>query len=519
MRKWALLVLVSVLAAAMVSPHAQAGQRRGGGGPQPYVTIGEFSLPPVIGPHMVLQRDLPAPIWGKAAAGTKVTVKFRGQSKSTTADAEGKWMVKLDPLKAGGPDVLTITGKDTITLDDVLVGEVWVGSGQSNMDTEVVDFNKYTQKDPVLADYAGKTHPKLRLLVTTGEPGWKEATPENTGKFSALLFSFGVPLQKELDVPVGLIEGALSCSPSGPWVTQEMLDADPDSKARQTAQKEGKSLVPEALCTTGGKHASCQIGSLYDNRIKPVVPYAIRGVVWDQGECGTAVQGVDQGTLMCALINGWRREWGQDFSFIYVQKPSGPGCAWDYENPVTKPAQKFAALPKTVPGTGAGLGAENRRLTMRNPNTAMAISSDLGTGLHPMNKSGYGARCAQVALGLAYGKEIEYYGPMYRSHQVEGARIRIHFDHVGQGLAVRHADRLQGFAIAGDDKVFHWADAVIDGDAVLVASAQVKNPVAVRYGWSKTYAWANLFNKDHMPAIPFRTDDWADYDKIETDWR
>jgi len=156
---------------------------------------------------------------------------------------------------------------------------------------------------------------------------------------------------------------------------------------------------------------------------------------------------------------------------------------------------------------------------MKNPHTAMAISSDLGTGLHPMNKSGYGARCAQVALGLAYGKEIEYYGPMYRSHKVEGARIRIHFDHVGQGLAVRHADRLQGFAIAGDDKVFHWADAVIDGDTVVVSSAQVKNPVAVRYGWSKTYAWANLFNKDHMPAIPFRTDDWADYDKIEVDWR
>lgn len=211
--------------------------------------------------------------------------------------------------------------------------------------------------------------------------------------------------------------------------------------------------------------------------------------------------------------------WGQpELPFICVQKPSGTGCAWDYENPVTKSARPFAPLPDTVPATGTGDykwpgGGDpqwnqdylNIRLL---PQAAVAVCSDLGVGLHPPNKWGYGARCAQVARGMVYGEKVAYYGPIYADHKVEGNRVRVHFTHVGQGLAFKHGDKLQGFALAGDDKVFHWAEATIKDDAVVVSGAAVKTPVAVRYAWGAEHPWANLFNKDGLPALPFRTDNW-----------
>jgi sialate O-acetylesterase len=240
-----------------------------------------------------------------------------------------------------------------------------------------------------------------------------------------------------------------------------------------------------------------------------MIPFGIRGVLWDQGESGTAVFGVDQYTLMGALIRGWRKEWGQgDFPFLYVQKPSGEGCAWDPEDPVTNKANKFAPLPAAVPATASGVYRETHVRIAQYPGTAMVISTDLGSGIHPTNKSGYGSRAARVALGMVYGRKIEYYGPVYASHKVEGNKVRVSFTHVGAGLAFKHGDKLQGFAVAGEDKVFHWADAVIDGDTVVVTSDKVAKPVAVRYAWADKHPWANLFNKDGLPAQTFRTDGW-----------
>ena len=210
---------------------------------------------------------------------------------------------------------------------------------------------------------------------------------------------------------------------------------------------------------------------------------------------------------MGALIRGWRKEWGQgDFAFIYVQKPSGDGIAWDSTNPVTSQGQPFMPLPANVPGDGQFVETHVR--IMNYPNTGMAISSDLGPGIHPSNKSGYGQRSAAVAEGMVYGKKVEYYGPLYSSHEVEGNKVRVKFTHVGQGLAARPSDKLQGFAIAGEDKQFHWADAEIDGETVLLSSAKVPKPVAVRYAYANNRRWANLFNKDGLPAITFRTDTW-----------
>ena len=225
-------------------------------------------------------------------------------------------------------------------------------------------------------------------------------------------------------------------------------------------------------------------------------------------EFGTAITGVDQFNVMGALIKGWRKEWGQDFPFLYVQKTSGGGTAWNLDDPVTKNASKFSPLPAQVPGTVDGLYRELHIKIQQHPKTAMVISTDLGSGTHPTNKAGYGERAARVALGFVYDKPVEISGPLYASHAVDGNKVRVKFTHVGQGLAARHSDKLQGFMIAGADKKFSWADAVIDGDSVVVSNASVTKPVAVRYAWSGNAPWAYLFYKDGLPAQTFRTDDW-----------
>lgn len=498
-----------------------------------FYAAADVKLPPVISSHMVLQREMPVPIWGTAAPGEKVTVKFRDQQQTATADDKGKWMVKLTPLTTGGPDVMTVVGKNELKLEDVLVGEVWVGSGQSNMDMGV---SSYVKGDEVLAKLGAGTYPKLRL-IRAGNASWNQATPENIQKHSALLFSFGLPLQKALDVPVGIMVGAVGGTPSGYWLSEETLAADAAVKlvidqAKSTYNEEAAKKKYEADLAAwtkadaeakakGAKSprkpdlplkpGDCRgkVGNLYESKIRPFQPYAIRGVLWDQGESGTAIQNLDQYTLMGALIRGWRKEWNQgDFPWIYIQKPSGGGCAWDYADPITNKAEKFTALPAQVPATNTGAYRENHVKIMSYPKTAMAIATDLGQGIHPSNKSGYGERACRVALGFVYGKPVEYYGPVYASHEAEGNKVRVKFTHVGQGLAFKNGDKLQGFAIAGEDKKFYWADATIDGETVVLACKDVAKPVAVRYAWSQSHPWANLFNKDGLPAISFRTDSW-----------
>ena len=500
-------------------------------------------LPKVFTPHMVLQRGMAVPVYGTAAPGEEVAVKFRDQSKSATAGQDGKWRVTLDALEAGGPDVLTIGDRK---IEDVLVGEVWIGSGQSNMDMPVA---AYAGGDPVLAAAAKENYPKIRLLKKGAKDVWQEATPTNIPGFSALLFSFGFPLQKKLDVPVGLMVGAVSGTPSGFWLSEEMYRGDAAcaeavkkfatgpagaalvaqyNKAKATfdqehaawqalaeaAKKEGKTPPPEPRAPKPpgkpGEAESGKIGQLFEAHIRPYVGYAIKGVLWDQGESRTKIIGVDQVTLMGALIGGWRKAWGQgDFPFLYVQKPSGGGCAFDCAQPMNRLAEEFAQLPKTIPG-GPGPDYSHAVFAqlMKYPNTHMVTSSDLGPGIHPPNKSGYGARAVQVALATAYGRNNEYLGPLYASHTIDGGRITLKFTHTGKGLTFKNGDALQGFIIAGEDKKFVWADAKIEGDTVVVSSAAVPHPAAARYAWSNSFPWANLFNQDGLPAQPFRTDFW-----------
>ncbi len=495
----------------------------------------DVKLPPVFSDHMVLQRDVPAPVWGTAAPEEEVTVSIAGQTKSTKADAKGLWRVKLDPLKVGPALTLTVKGKNTLTLKDVLVGEVWVGSGQSNMQGTVGGYSK--ADEGLQKILAGGPYPKIRHI--NGRSGvWQEATLQTMPSFGAILLAFGLRLQQELDVPVGLMLGAVGGTPSGYWLTEEMFNADAPSqalvakvaaayqpevaqkkheadlaaweKATATAKAEKKALPRKpAPPAKPGETTGAKIGHLYEANIRGFVGYAIRGVLWDQGESGTAISGVDQYTLMGALIRGWRKDWGQgEFPFLYVQKPSGGGPAWDPEHAVTKQANKFTPLPVQVPGANDGSYRETHIRIQNYPATAMVTATDLGSGVHPTNKSGYAERAARVALAVAYGKKVEYYGPVYASHAIEGGKVRVRFTHVGQGLAFKHGDKVQGFVIAGEDKKFHWATATIDGDAVVVSSDQVAKPVAVRYAWASQHPWANLFNKDGLPAQTFRTDDW-----------
>ncbi len=515
----------------------------------------------VFSDHMVLQRDRPVPVWGSAAPGEKVTVEFDGKSQVAEADASGVWKVVLDPMPASAtPGEMKIAGKNQITLKDVLVGEVWVGSGQSNMANpafgsvpETLTGEKTTgsfNRDAnLLALIKQGSYPQLRFV--TGRPPWQLSTPENLMRFSALLQSFGVPLQKKLNVPVGLMLAAVGGTSSGRWLRPEAIAQDPacqkaiaeanksfsmeseQKKYAETLKKHEADLaaweqLPEAERKSKRKpeapkpparpgESQFAIGDLHDLCLKPFIGYAIRGVLWDQGEGGTAIVGIDQYTLMGALIRSWRQEWEQgDFPFLYVQKPSGGGCAFDYADPVFGWASDQATLiPAVVPNNpGDGEYVETHIRISTYPNTYMVPSSDLGGETHPHNKSGYGSRAAQVALGRVYGGKIQASGPVYASHQIEGNKVVVRFTEVGQGLCFRNSDRLQGFAIAGKDKVFAWADATIEssansdqgGGTVVLSSPKISQPVFVRYAWSKNHTWANLFNKDGLPAQTFRTD-------------
>lgn len=511
----------------------------------------EVKLAPVFTSHMVLQRQMPVPVWGTAAPGEKVTVKFRAQEKTAEADAQGAWKVLLDPLEAGGPETLQVAGSSPVALDDVLVGEVWVGSGQSNMQMTPAAYLPGTPtpmdgKSPgdknLDAAIKGGPYPQLRLYWGGGvRSAWEAATPENLARFSALLQAFGLPLHKKLNVPVGLMLGAVGGTPSGRWLTPEAFAGD--AACRQAVEKAKGAWKPEQvqaqydeqlkkyeaalaawkalpddqrakqrepkkpLMTPKPGESVQPIGDLYAQHVKPFVGYAIRGVLWDQGESGTAITGVDQYTLMGALISSWRKAWGQgDFPFLYVQKPSGGGCGYDYADPLLGwAADPLLPLPPQVPLDGL-----HRTIHLKiasYPKTFMVPASDLGSGTHPWNKAGYGARAAQVALGAVYGEKVETSGPAYAGHAVEGAKVRVRFTHAGQGLVARNAEKLLGFALAGEDKKFAWADAAIDGDSVVLSSDKVPAPVHAYYACSQNHQWANLFNKDGLPALPFRTDE------------
>lgn len=500
----------------------------------------DVRLPKVFSDHMVLQRDLAAPVWGWADPGETVTVKMADQAVNATADEQGRWRVKLAPIKAGGPYELVVAGKTTVTVTDVLVGDVWICAGQSNMEFGL------GSADNGSAAIAAATNGHLRLLnvkpANSAVPaadipnGWAVCTPQSAGGFSAVGYFFGARIEKETGVPIGLIGNAWGGTPIEPWTNLEGLRAVPELQGMaqdydkkmgdyrqqliasiapvaqwvdqaRAAQEKGEPvpIPPSSLWPAHPAAALTSWTSIYNSRVAPLVPFGIKGALWYQGEANGS-EGLSYYHKTRALVGGWRQVWGEgDFAFYFVQLAN-----WQAAN--------------EVPAGGDGWA--NLRMaqleSLKIPHTGMALAIDIGDAadIHPRNKEDVGHRLALWALKNDYGQaQLVCSGPLYKGMAIEGDKIRISFDYAESGLIVGKKSghgpaaevqdgKLQRFAVAGEDKKWFWADATIEDSTVLVSCPAVPAPVAVRYAFSMNPAGCNLYNKEGLPASPFRTDKW-----------
>ena len=492
--------------------------------------------------HAVLQQNAGVPVWGTADEGEKVTVELDGKSVSTTAK-DGKWLVRLPSRKAGGPFTLTITGKNTVAINDVLVGEVWVCSGQSNMafglgGASTAATEKVTANYPQLRMFTvGRAPAALPRAEVTGK--WVVCTPGSVAGFSAVGYFFGRDIMKATGVPVGMIHSSWGGTPAETWMSLEGFEKDPafkagaeaakgrmeryaDASAKYPAEKADYEAKLAAWSAAGGKayEESAQAWTvqvkqataegkpaparpvyaqpkpvapkspdgnagdptvLYNGMIAPLIPYAIKGAIWYQGESNNG-NSLGYRKLFPDMIADWRVHWAQgDFPFLFVQIAPYNGM-----RPEIREAQLFS--------------------WQTTPNTAMAVTTDVGnaTDIHPKNKEPVGARLALAARAVAYGEKIVYSGPVYDKLTIDGSRAILSFTHVGGGLVAKDG-ALKGFTVAGADGKQVPAKAEIAGETVVVTSEQVAAPVAVRFGWANVPD-VNFYNKEGIPATPFRTD-------------
>jgi sialate O-acetylesterase len=498
----------------------------------------DVKLPAVLGDHMVLQQQMPVPIWGTADAGEAVSVTFGDQKQSTKADDKGHWEVKLTPLTASDkPADLTVAGKNKVELKDILVGEVWVCSGQSNMEFGIANAANH-EKEIAAAD-----HPLIRLFTVPksvqAEPqsdlkpeapaagAWLHCTPETVGQggwggFTAVGYFFGRDLEKDLKVPVGLIHTSWGGTPAESWTAHSYLEADPDLKSiddrfdadmkdfpkkqeqyekalekwKEADAKAKTDKTPEPKkpkAPADASHNPWRPSSLYNGMITPLVPFAVKGAIWYQGE-SNASRAYQYRKLLPAMIKSWRDVWQEpDMDFYIVSLAN-------FQAPAKEPGDSDWAELR-----------EAQAMTAAQPHNGQAMAIDLADAknpgdIHPHDKQDVGHRLELVALAKTYGKAVEYSGPQYKDFKIDGDKVTLHFD-FAEGLMAKGSDAVKGFQIAGEDKKWHWADAKIDGDAVVVSSKDVEKPAAVRYDWANN-PQGNLYNKADLPAVPFRTDDW-----------
>jgi sialate O-acetylesterase len=463
---------------------------------------------------MVLQQGAQCPIWGTADPGEQVSVIFETKPRAATtiaaavnADNDGKWRINLHLASemAGGPYTLTIKGKNTIPLKDVYVGEVWVCSGQSNMEwplARTVNAEEAIQnaKNPMIHLFTVQKNPSDKPLDGfKGDPKWSECNPDTVKSFSAVAYYFGRELQKARNVPVGLIHTSWGGTRAEAWTSQPILEAHEEWKNESVnyhkAAEQYKEVVKKAK-ENGAKPPRNPTNqnspsALYNGMIAPLIPYAIKGAIWYQGE-SNAGKAYAYRKLFPTMIQNWRDDWKQgDFPFLFVQ---------------LAPFKPIVIEPQE--SDWAELREAQLLTTLKLKNTGMAVLTDVGNpkDIHPQKKGPVGARLALAARGIAYGEQIEYSGPIYDKMTIKDGKAVLSFKHVGKGLEAKDGE-LKGFTIAGADKKFHNAKAEIQGDTVLVWSDDVKEPVAVRYGWADCPV-VNLWNKDGLPASPFRTDDF-----------
>ena len=490
----------------------------------------DVTLPALIGDHMVLQRAAKVNVWGQADPGEKVTVTFVGQKVSAVADGQGRWKVQLAPMPAGGPFEMTVAGKNTLTLKNILVGEVWVCAGQSNM-AMGVGTRAASQKEIAANKYA-----KIRLFSAgvqdaltpqdsaTGR--WRQCNERKTVYlFSAIGFLYGWEIHKSQNVPVGLISCVVGGTGISAWMSEKSLSSDPafkgvlgrraaeharserlraEYKAKLDAWQQAVAKAKDEGTDPPRKpYRPRYIGKyttgFYNGMVHPLSRYGVRGVLWYQGSgnaysYGTASQ---YERLFPAMIKDWRSAWGGEVYFLFVQLPN-------YHARLDDPS----GGGDTQVGWARLREAQLKTLTL--PRTGMAVTIDIGEArsIHPTNKTDVALRLSRVARAVVYGEDIVHYGPMFDSMSVQGAKARLKFTHVGGGLVAKGGRKLTGFAVAGADKTWHWAEAVIDGGTIVVSSEKVAQPAAVRYAWADNPA-CNLYNKEGIPASPFRTDDWT----------
>jgi sialate O-acetylesterase len=486
----------------------------------------DVKLPAIFTSHMVLQQGQPDRVWGWADAGEEVSVSIDGQTKSAKAGDDGKWLLTLDPLKVGGPHVMTVKGKNEIKLEDVLVGEVWICSGQSNMAWTVAAATD-GDLESLAANFA-----QIRLIsvpqLGTQEPQsdfngkWELCTPETAKQFSAVGFFFGRQLYQTLNVPIGLIDDAWGGSACEAWIARDVLAADEKyqpllarweeiemnspklqaeyetklaawKEAAAKARADGKQPTRPPQGPDAQLKGNHRPANIYNGVLKPTIGYGMRGVIWYQGE-SNAPRAYQYRDLFPLMISSWRKEWGiGDFPFYWVQLA-------DYKAEKLEPGESDWAELR-----------EAQTMTMSKlPNTGEAVIIDIGEGkdIHPKNKQDVGKRLARWALARDYGVSVPYHSPQYKSMEKKDGKIVVTLDYAPGGLRPFDVNELRGFAIAGEDKKFVWAQAKIVGlNQIEVWSDQIREPVAVRYAWADNPI-CNVFSAEGLPLTPFRTDDW-----------
>ena len=480
--------------------------------------------------NMIVQQGMNVPVWGWADPGEKITVALDEQRAVTEADMRGTWRVRLGPFTADNRTLtLTISGKNTIVLHNVLIGEVWLASGQSNMDMELYPSKKYPWRKGVL-DYEREisraNYPRMRLYTCPAKTAphpldncsgtWNVCTPETVGDFSAVAYFFGRDIHVALDVPVGLIKSSFGGSRIESWMSlsslrqagfdtiveewigfvtaydhgletaryEEQLRKYKEARITGTPGQKPRPPLPPSRHVNGPAH-------LYNGMIAPLMPFALRGTIWYQGESNTG-NASDYCTLFPALIKSWRSAWNQGaVPFLFVQLANYD----DKDNPT-----------HDWPGV-----REAQRQALDLPDTAMVVTLDVGDAqnIHPRNKKPVGKRLARAAQALAYDKDIIFSGPAYRSMTINGDNVFLHFDHASGGLIADNPAPLYGFEIAGIDETFYPATAEIDGQSVVVRSDHVLDPASVRYAWDDNPAVSIVRNNQGLPASPFTTDAWC----------
>ena len=491
----------------------------------PLLVQAEITLAPIFADHAVLQRDKPLPVWGRGVPKEKLTVTFQNQTVRTTVDSDGRWIVYFEPLEtsAEGTDLVVVAGKETRVIKDLVVGEVWLAVGQSNMEWPISHVRD-EEREAAMVDLPLLRHLKIAQTVagspaeTVTTSGWQKAAPETVGSFTAVGYFFARELQRKLDVPLGIINCSWGGTPIEAWMSEvalrstslaatveerwrqaladwppERVAANPaevaaflEAEAHAKATKTRNPLPWPPLPAT--PDSRLRPSGLFNAMIAPLQPAALRGVVWYQGERNVE-QASDYGELFKAMIGSWRANWGDEtWPFLFVQLPN-----YAHGNPG---GREWARLRE----------AQAKALEL--PGTSMAVTIDLGdpNDIHPTNKMEVGRRLALAAQWRVYGIPGDYSGPIFASATPEGATMRVRFHHASPGLVAHHRP-VQSLEIAGPDKVFHVGTGRFDRDTLLISSPAVKQPVAVRYAWSNAPA-ANLYDGAGLPAAPFRSDDW-----------